>query len=114
MPQVLADYQGSPIFIVDAWISGGGLGDACDIGGQACDRSSRLGSGPFARELTTESAAFVQFAPPSTPIGTAAHGLFLVRRVDNVKTCGTGPPASAGTCSAQVQILAQLEPAATP
>lgn len=101
VPQSLAGYQGRFIFIVDAWITGSGDG-------------AWLGSGPNARELTAQSGAFSQFAPASTPKGSAVRGLFLVLRVDNGKICGLGPPASAGECSAHVEIFARLEPAVLP
>ncbi|HEX7612045.1 MAG TPA: hypothetical protein VF371_04655 [Candidatus Limnocylindrales bacterium] len=114
VPQSLNGFQERFIFIVDAWIGGGGLGDACDIGGQPCDRSTRLGSGPNARELTAQTGAISQFTPPNTPVGSDVRGLFLVRRVDNGKVCGMAPLASAGQCSAQVEILARLEPAVLP
>jgi len=114
VPQSLNGFQGRFIFIVDAWISRGGLGDACDIVGQPCDRSTRLGSGPNARELTAQTGAISQFAPRNTPVGPAVRGLFLVSRVDNGKVCGMAPLASAGQCSAQIEILARLEPAVLP
>lgn len=114
VPQSLNGFQGRFIFIVDAWIGGGGLGDACDILGQPCDRSTRLGSGPNARELTAQPGAISQFAPPNTPVGSAVRGLFLVSRVDNGKVCGMAPLASDGQCSAQIEILARLEPAVLP
>jgi len=99
VPQALAAYQDKFIFIVDAWMFTDG-------------QSAWLDSDATA-ELTAQDGAFSQFAPAGTPAGTAVHGLFLVERVEDGKTCGLSPTASAGDCFPQGDILARLE-VATP
>jgi hypothetical protein len=99
VPQALAAYQNRFIFIVDAWMFTDG-------------QSAWLDSDATA-ELTAQDGTFSQFAPAGTPAGTAVHGLFLVQRVEDGKTCGLSPTASAGNCFPQGEILARLE-VATP
>jgi len=100
VPQALGDFQGRFIFILDATMFSDGTATWLDSDASA--------------ELTAQDGAFSQFAPPGAPPRSGVQGLFLVSNVDNGKTCGTGPPASAGACSPHVKILARLETATLP
>jgi hypothetical protein len=104
VPQALAS-DGMFIYIVDAWISGAHP-LACDDPTKTCD--TWLGS-ENGREFTVQSGAYLDFAPQGDAEGAPRRGLFLVERIDKGKTCGTAAPASAGQCSAQVEVLARLE-----
>lgn len=104
-----------PLLIMDAWLGGGGLGDACDIVGQPCDKSSTLGSGPNGREYIAQDGAVTLFQPAGTPVGVATRGLFLVKPMSpTTATCPTVAPPSARRCDLRVTILARLEAAAAP
>jgi hypothetical protein len=100
VPEALVDYPGRFIFILDATMISDGTTTWLDSDASA--------------ELTAQDGAFSQFAPVGTPHSSGVQGLFLVSNVNEGKTCGTGPPASSGACSAHVEILARLETATTP
>jgi hypothetical protein len=117
VPQALPQYAngwqyGSAVYIIDASITGHGE-SGCDAPSDLCD-DSWLGSGPNAHELTAQSGAFHKFGSTGATDGVAIHGLFLVQSAPGgiLKSCGAGPAASAGSCSAHVGIIARLEPAA--
>jgi hypothetical protein len=113
VPQALAGFGDRSLFIVDAWL-GGAAEDSCDVGGQACYEISWLGSTPDARQLSVQLGAYHVFAGGPVGGGPAVHGLFLVRRVETDKSCGSTTPAPSGGCIPRVEILARLETAAVP
>jgi hypothetical protein len=100
VPQALADFDFRTTFIVSARILSDGHTTWLDSDASA--------------ELTAQEGAFGRFAPAGTQINYSAPGLFLVRRVDTGRTCGSNSPAPSRPCVPRVEILARLETAAVP
>jgi hypothetical protein len=113
IPEALGTWQTRFFFVVEGWL-GGAAEDSCDVAGQPCYEVSWLGSSSGDRQLAAQPGSYSLYGGGPVGGGPPIHGLFLVARTNNAKTCGTDTPAPSGDCAAEVQIVARLETAAVP